>query len=127
MRGSRHDDVSVNGGWILKSGVSIRMTLVNLSPEPRILGSPRTRHPLRKEKRRRCFYFHSRTHFQEEFQVSHPGREGFGHAIHNFLCSAREIGQQSERRMGLQITMGKLRLPRSKESSVNNIEMPTPE
>ena len=125
MRGRRRGDLSVNGGWIFKSGVSILLTLVDLSPEPRMLGTWRTRHPLWKEKRRRCIYFHSRTHFQEELQVANPSREGFTHAIHNLLCSARQIGQQPERRVGLQITMGKLRLPRSKQSSVNNIEMPT--
>ena len=32
MRGRRRDNLSVNGGWILKSGVSILMALVNLSP-----------------------------------------------------------------------------------------------
>ena len=88
MGGRRRDDLYVNGGWIFKSGVSVLMTLVNLSPEPRMLGTWRTRHPLRKDIRRRCIYFHSRTHFQEESRGRHPGREGFAHPIHNLLCSA---------------------------------------
>ena len=125
MGGRRRDNLSVNGGWILKSGVSILMTLANLSHEPKILGTSRTRDPLRKEQPRHYICLQRRTHFQEESRGPHPGREGFAHPIHNLLCSAPEIGQQSERRVGLQIKLANPRLPRSKQSSVNNIEMPT--
>jgi hypothetical protein len=121
MAGRRRGDLFVNGGWIFKSGVSIPMTLVGLSPEPKVLGTWRTRHPLRKEQPRRYMYFHSRTNFQEEPRGPHPGREGLTHPIHNLLCSAPEIGQQPERRVGLQIKLANPRLPRSKQSRADNI------
>jgi len=100
------------------------MTLANLSHEPKILGTSRTRDPLRKEQPRHYICLQRRTHFQEESRGPHPGREGFAHPIHNLLCSAPEIGQQSERRVGLQIKLANPRLPRSKQSSVDNIHMP---
>jgi hypothetical protein len=92
VRGRRRDDLSVNGGWILKSGapVSIRMTLVNPSPELRMLGTWRTRHPLRKEKRRRCFYFHSRTHF--------PTPVGKYSAMQSTICFAAHVKSASSPR-----------------------------
>jgi hypothetical protein len=100
------------------------MTLANLSPEPKMLGTSRTRHPLRKEQPRHYICFHSHTHFQEESRGPHPGREGFAHPIHTLLCIAPEIGQQSERRVGLRIKLANPRLPRIKQSMVDNIHMP---
>jgi hypothetical protein len=89
-----------------------------------MLGTSRARDPLRKEQPRHYICLQRRTHFQEEPRGPYPGREGFAHPIHNLLCIAPEIGQQSERRVSLQIKLANPRLPRIKKSRVGNINMP---